>query len=68
MGVEGLQATKHLTLVQEESSKSLFSLSIDSRMQISSAEAENEVDSVVPAHATDHITQREAQGRLAKGV
>jgi len=53
------------TWVQEESSESLFSLSADSRMRISSAEAENEVDSVVSAHATNRITQKEAQGRVA---
>ncbi|XP_014491635.1 uncharacterized protein LOC106754162 isoform X2 [Vigna radiata var. radiata] len=48
------------TWVQEESSESLFSLSADSRIRISSAEAENEVDSLVSAN----ITQKEAQGRI----
>ncbi|WVY95479.1 hypothetical protein V8G54_034567 [Vigna mungo] len=57
-GEEG--AVVKRTWVQEESSESLFSLSADSRIRISSAEAENEVDSLVSAN----ITQKEAQGRI----
>ncbi|BAT87928.1 hypothetical protein VIGAN_05135300 [Vigna angularis var. angularis] len=57
-GKEG--AVVKRTWVQEESSESLFSLSADSRIRISSAEAENEVDSLVSAN----ITQKEAQGRI----
>ncbi|KAL2345824.1 hypothetical protein Fmac_007109 [Flemingia macrophylla] len=53
--------------VQEESSESLFSLSTDSRIRISSGEeAENEVNSLMPlpAHATNHITRKETKGRI----
>lgn len=57
-------AVVNRTWVQEESSESLFSLSGDSRIRISSAEAENEVDSLVSAYATNRITQKEAQGRI----
>ncbi|KAG5084456.1 hypothetical protein JHK84_054494 [Glycine max] len=45
------------TWVQEESSESFFSLSANSRIRISSAEAENEVNSQMSAPATNSITQ-----------
>ncbi|KAK7332834.1 hypothetical protein VNO80_29590 [Phaseolus coccineus] len=61
-GEEGTVVNR--TWVQEESSESLFSLSADSRIRISSAEAENEVDSLVSAYGTNRITQKEAQGRI----
>lgn len=53
--VEGADVNQ--TWVQEESSESFFSLSANSRIRISSAEAENEVNSQMSAPATNSITQ-----------
>ncbi|TKY61347.1 hypothetical protein E2542_SST11198 [Spatholobus suberectus] len=62
-GEEGADVKR--TWVQEESSESLFSLSTDSRIRISSAEeAENEVNSLMPARATNRITQEETRERI----
>ncbi|XP_020239218.1 uncharacterized protein LOC109818205 [Cajanus cajan] len=52
---------------EEESSESLFSLSADSRIRISSAEeAENEVNSLMPLpdHGTKYVTQKGTKGKI----
>lgn len=60
-GEEGAAFVKR-TWVEEESSESLFSLSADSRLRISSAEAENEVDSlVVSGNGANRMTEKEEQ-------
>ncbi|KAL5136121.1 hypothetical protein HKD37_03G008859 [Glycine soja] len=58
--VEGADVNQ--TWVQEESSESFFSMSANSRIRISSAEAENEVNSQMSAHATN--TNSITQGKI----